>query len=293
MKDYKKILEGIVDIINTTEKSDIGFTNICAYVGKNCPELKDSEDEKIRKQILSFLKEFECDHYRNLDFSSWIAWLEKQGEQKFSRFKVGDWITCKKLNTALILDIENGKYFAEFVDGSKGFHDIDYIDNHFHLWTIDDAKYGDVIVCESKHGQEIGIVKKFVGKYGGCGMCFVAYCFVDWDGIFRVSEYMGSRNIHPATKEQRDALFARMKDEGYEWDAEKKELKKIEQSNEENYEIDGLFYAKTILEKTLGKVEGYQTDDGILEHKSAIIAVEKLCEQNPTWSKEDLNIKGD
>ena len=46
------------------------------------PELKESEDEKIRKQILSFLKEFECDHYRNLDFSSWIAWLEKQGEQK-------------------------------------------------------------------------------------------------------------------------------------------------------------------------------------------------------------------
>ena len=25
MKDYKKILEGVVNIINTTEKSDIGF----------------------------------------------------------------------------------------------------------------------------------------------------------------------------------------------------------------------------------------------------------------------------
>lgn len=46
------------------------------------PELKESDDEKIRKQIISFLKEFECDHYRNLDFSSWIAWLEKKGEQK-------------------------------------------------------------------------------------------------------------------------------------------------------------------------------------------------------------------
>ena len=29
MKDYKKILEGVVNIINTAEKSDIGFANIC------------------------------------------------------------------------------------------------------------------------------------------------------------------------------------------------------------------------------------------------------------------------
>ena len=42
---------------------------------------------------------------------------------------------------------------------------------------------------------------------------------------------------------------------------------------------DGLCYAQSILEKTLGTVEGYQTDDGILEHKSAINAVKKLCEQ--------------
>ena len=93
------------------------------------------------------------------------------------------------------------------------------------LWTIQDAKDGDVIVCDSKHGrQQIGIVKRYVEKYG---MCFVAHCFIDWDGIFRVSEYMGSRNIHPATKEQRDTLFAKMKDEGYEWNAVKKELKRI------------------------------------------------------------------
>ncbi len=35
-------------------------------------------------------------------------------------------------------------------------------------------------------------------------------------------------NIHPATKEQRDLLFQKMEEAGYEWDGEKKELKKIE-----------------------------------------------------------------
>lgn len=46
------------------------------------PELAESEDEKIRKQIISFLKEFEHDHYRSLDFSSWIDWLERQGKKE-------------------------------------------------------------------------------------------------------------------------------------------------------------------------------------------------------------------
>jgi hypothetical protein len=94
----------------------------------------------------------------------------------------------------------------------------------------------------------------------------------------------------PSTKEQHDTLFAKIEEAGYEWDAEKKELKKVEDEeyNGEDYGIDSLFHAQRILEKTLGRVEGYQTDDGILSHKCAITAVKKLYEQRPAeWSKED------
>lgn len=71
--DYKKILEGIIDIIHTSEKSDIGFANICSYVDKNCPELKESEDERIRKEILDYIdKATGC--------KEWVSWLEKQGK---------------------------------------------------------------------------------------------------------------------------------------------------------------------------------------------------------------------
>ena len=38
-------------------------------------------------------------------------------------------------------------------------------------------------------------------------------------------------NVHPATKEQRDLLFQKMKETGYEWDFEKKELRTIEQKS--------------------------------------------------------------
>ena len=79
--NYKEILEGVVNIINTTEKSDIGFANICAYIGEKCPELKESEDEKTRRALIEFV-------YDSLGDTLWIThgvhkqdaieWLKKQ-----------------------------------------------------------------------------------------------------------------------------------------------------------------------------------------------------------------------
>jgi len=96
-------------------------------------------------------------------------------------------------------------------------------------------------------------------------------------------------DINPASRERRELLFQRMKEAGYEFDFEKKELKKIdnEEIDGEDYGIDGLWHAQRILEETFGNVDGYQTDDGILEHKAAITAVKKLYGQKPAWSEED------
>ena len=61
-----------------------------------------------------------------------------------------------------------------------------------------------------------------------------------------------------------------------------------EEYDGEDYGIDSLWHAKNILEKTLGEVEGYQTDDGILDHKCAISFIDKLYKQKPAeWSDED------
>lgn len=82
--DYKKILEGIVDIINTTEKSDIGFANICTYIGEKCPELQDqeSEDEKIRKWLIDWANAVNWSEQFTITKEQVLAWLEKQGAQK-------------------------------------------------------------------------------------------------------------------------------------------------------------------------------------------------------------------
>lgn len=81
MKDYKKILEGVVNIVNTTEKSDIGFVNICTYLDENCPELKESEGEKIRKVLIGWIN-LEPSTSFNDTFDGFskeqiLAWLEK------------------------------------------------------------------------------------------------------------------------------------------------------------------------------------------------------------------------
>ena len=57
------------------------------------------------------------------------------------------------------------------------------------------------------------------------------------------------------------------------WLEKQGEKKPVEEYNSEDFGIDSLYHAQRILEKTLGEVEGYQSDDGILEHKCAISAV--------------------
>ena len=161
-------------------------------------------------------------------------WNKKQNEQTTKiepKFKVGDWITQEIAGAGVFKITKICKSWYEVIDSECCHYSISF-DNEYmcHIWTIQDAKDGDVLVCiGGKYGQEIGIVKKYVGKYGGCDKCFETYCFVDWEGIFRLGEYMGSKEIYPATKEQSDLLFQKMKEAGYEWNSDKKELHKIEE----------------------------------------------------------------
>ena len=98
------------------------------------------------------------------------------------------------------------------------------------LWTIQDAKPGDVIAVEPINGD---FRYPFVAIYKEGGLDFFnSYYCIGFDGILYEADSGHSiENIHPATKEQRDLLFRKMKEAGYEWDAEHKQLKKIEQKS--------------------------------------------------------------
>ena len=137
------------------------------------PELKESEDEKIRKAII---EHFEGSHssmypYKGFTKEQIIAWLEKHGEKNYTekvepKFKVGDWVVRELDNTCYqikkcILNVTNNKYGYDLTSGG-------YISsqdaNFYHLWTISDAKAGDVLVS----GDVIFILNKIHGVWVNC-----------------------------------------------------------------------------------------------------------------------------
>ena len=330
--DYEnKHKEEIIRATQLWECGDITRENL-EYI---FPELKESEEEKIRKEIISALKFA----YVKGEYDKHIAWLEKQGEYSSTvgkyfitpeeslgidsdtfnkivdeliynelkpadkvepKFHEGDWLCANELNDyanlikiVKIVDVFGKKRYkiSRDYDSDLDIAEFDFIEKHYHLWTIADAKDGDVLV--SKHNQPFIYNGIFDEEYVG------AYCSIDYLGNIFLEDIFScnwsyKEGVKPTTKEQRDHLFEKMEEAGYKWDVEKKELKKIEDENYdgEDYGIDSLFHAQRILEKTLGKVDGYQTDDGILSHKCAITAVKKLYAQKPTeWSEEDERIR--
>jgi hypothetical protein len=94
-----------------------------------------------------------------------------------------------------------------------------------HTWTIKDAKDGDIIAYDSGWT----CIFKYIH-----GVWFSSHCFITDDGVFHTgyerhdidSEING--NAHPATKEQCDHLFQKIKEAGYKWNQETKTLEKVD-----------------------------------------------------------------
>lgn len=147
------------------------------------------------------------------------------------KFHEGDWVAYNSQNAVSpicqITKVDGDIIDLKGLQGERfqtGYWDLN---ENYHLWTIQDAKDGDVLACEDG--------RPFI--FRGCvdphhPNCPVAYCGIDSENLF-LNDDLGTcwwtdENVHPATKEQRDLLFSKMNKAGYEWDAEKKELIKVE-----------------------------------------------------------------
>ena len=145
------------------------------------------------------------------------------------KFHEGDWVVNRFGEVWHIDSFDSKNYQVSDRKGHYNYFPISKQDE-MHLWTIDDAKDGDVLCCESGW--------TCIFKALNSDISFSSYCFMDNTGWFCetgseshtlekafIKTYNG--NIHPATKEQHELLFAMMKEAGYEWDAEKKVLKEL------------------------------------------------------------------
>ena len=238
------------------------------------PELAESDDERIRKKIINLIKEVgEDDSYHVYCFDEMIAWLEKQGKKKSidkveTKFKAGDWIIHNDNKHIPLKIIEKIGMYYRIVDTVNYHHNILIycINENYHLWTIQDAKAGDVLVHNSVlfifMGIENGIVK---------GICTELS-----DTILNFGEPEYDNDYCPATNEQRDLLFQKMREAGYEWDREKKELRKIEQKPVEWHRED---------EQNLNACLGFIPDAYLCRWLTDIIHVK--YDRPSEWSEED------
>jgi len=249
--DYEKKYNEALDAIKKLQEANPSDEGIQNWVNDNFPKLKESKGERIREQIISFIEEYgnpaHCEWQKD-----WIAWLEKQGnepqgksaleavnEEKVDnqncvktddkvepKFHEGEWVVFKNKHQSIyqVEKIENGYYILRHTHGGS-FRVCVFHDESLRLWTLRDAKDGDVLASDN---GVIILVK--VSRDSPFGYRLSYHCAILYDGTFEPREFhVNPEKFFPATKEQRDTLFAKMKDAGYIFDFMKKELKEIEQ----------------------------------------------------------------
>lgn len=250
--EHKKFRDSIQVGDEVTRNSDGVIVNLSqlkrvAKKGEQkLPIEKLPEEMKTIGESLGFTTQEECDEYNQM-VSNLIMSDDNKDKTKF---KVGDWIVNNlSKDVFLIKSFNNGYCTLEDIKGNIISPCLPPCESESHLWTIQDAKDGDVLINWNNTAFIFKTIEDETVKF------HIAYN-EKWEAIKTPSTTLSHMGLpepqfefHPATKEQRDTLFAKMKEAGYEWDTEKKELKLL------------------------------ITNGGDFESEN--------CEQNPGWSKED------
>ena len=255
-------------------------------------------------------------------FGDIVAWFEKQGGQpkeatythevetgngnikslvtekvQLPKFKVGDWVVyeCGEETATLQIARIVGKTYV-FSDGTTlSVADEDTL----RLWDINkDAKGGDVLYAKSSYFKEYLFM---FSSFTGDNVISTHFGYDVFHGTFdkkltRFGRKEDFISVTPATKGQRDLLFQKMKETGYEWDAEKKKLKKIVAPifhiGDVIVEIKPNGYGQPVRVKYVDVGEGSyycKSDDGKRFLSFPIISQDEyeLVKQVSVWSEED------
>lgn len=142
-------------------------------------------------------------------------------EEVVPRFKFGDWVIPEDSSHESVYQVEkmNNEYYT--LKPALGASMTLLVANQDYIrpWTIQDAEEGDILCYK----DEIFVLKFFVTF-----STVVYHCCYDDKNFILNSVYSLSKEefnkIHPATKEQRNLLFQKIREAGYEWNSDKKEL---------------------------------------------------------------------
>ena len=155
----------------------------------------------------------ECLLFPSKNCRNWEGWKVPVK----SKFKVWDWVVTDYGKVSQVVSVDNDGDGYTLDDGvyfSGSWCDM------YHLWTIEDAKDGDVLAAD-----ECYVIFK---EIDGLNIkCYCTYHYMGFNPRIYMDTLQNKDAFKPATKEQRDTLFAKIRESGYEWDADKKGLRKI------------------------------------------------------------------
>lgn len=278
------------------DKDMIDFLHLCFYTEEECNEwIKRNESTDTCDSLIIKSKEIPVSEKR--DFGYFSDHTDNKPIGKIEpKFREGDWVIYMG-TIAKILDLQKHCYVGKDTN-NKDFV-VSYCNEcEMRKWNISDAKDGDVL----SNGEMIVIFKHFVEP--SYRQHIVAYIGLDTIGGIQITDEdweLGIDKAKPATKEQRDTLFAKMKEEGWKWDAKKKELKKIEQKSTENLtDVDHEYYSNLLSNDDSDNIDDYayqcaycMSHDWMKETatwediQKAVKLGAEWKKQKSTWSEED------
>jgi len=215
---------------------------------KNEIEKQHEANYQIRKDIATFIFNYRGDIKDRAKWMDYldvkVSFVEKQDNQKPQgktalealkeekvdnankvelKFHEGDWIVFKD------------KYYKVNYNGcgydlidQNGLHillEYETIDENAHLWSIEEAKDGDIL----SNGTMVVIFKHF--EEPAYRQHIVAYVGLDTLGDIQITDdtwQLGLDQAKPATKEQCDLLFNKITKAGCKFNNDTKKLEKIE-----------------------------------------------------------------
>lgn len=275
-----------------------GDKSLKASLEQVFPELREDENERIKKALIEYIKKMSGDYIYGIPVEDTINWLDKQGEpnpysgtsfeynghtwgmcardggveisydrnlkaflsseksiiypnnhsrestapesvmeavkeenvsnsakEDKLKFKIGDWIVNPKGEALHITDIDGSCYV--FNNNKSHFWITCYCDQQCHLWTIEDAKDGDILCTYECDEPKIiftlkGTPKKhYALRYYSYYNLMYPHLEPESDGGGLAPE---DGDVKPATKWQCDILRQKLKDAGYEWNSENRKL---------------------------------------------------------------------
>lgn len=167
---------------------------------------------------------------------------KKHANKVEPKFKIekGKWYVCIKdlLDNYANKAFRKGDTYLSTQDGSlipsnsNVPFEVVCTDTYFRDWTIEDAKDGDVLIDKVYHGEFPFLFKETKPSDIKIDclnpLTVLGYCGIGGYGFTKGEGWGDTANCtyYPASKEQCDFLFQKIKEAGYEWVADKKEIRK-------------------------------------------------------------------